>query len=310
MLQFQRWQRCVSSIIRLRRGWLMWKCKVKEKVELWLTHHVILGVYQRMCVRTNTCVFSYRRAGWSISVCSGESFGSDPVRMCSRFGLTASFYDPRQTAAGSTSQHPLTNILFMFSPTSSGWINNDRMFVYGWAIPLRNHIKSAPVIQRLCACFLDLTRAPGRLSSGTETGESHRSQEGCRHSHVSVSNTSCLLCAWRTSLSVSQLGQRLLLPAGPEIHDLSHATAVSRLASRVHPAFSRPHRVCVAVGVRARGSPDRVLCEDNVRAVYEALLGCMNDYSMDSRGDVGVWWVRTYLWCLRVQLWYKTPAKM
>ncbi|KAI7803484.1 putative tubulin-specific chaperone D [Triplophysa rosa] len=48
-------------------------------------------------------------------------------------------------------------------------------------------------------------------------------------------------------------------------------------------------QVCVAVGVRARGSPDRVLCEDNVRAVYEALLGCMNDYSTDSRGDVGVW---------------------
>lgn len=87
---------------------------------------------------------------------------------------------------------------------------------------------------RVCACFLDPTWAPGRLSNGTETGEFHRSQEGCRHSHVSVSNTACLLCAWRTSLGVSQLGRRLLLPAGPEIHDLSHATAVSRLALRVH----------------------------------------------------------------------------
>lgn len=48
-------------------------------------------------------------------------------------------------------------------------------------------------------------------------------------------------------------------------------------------------QVCVAVGVCARGSPDRVLCEDNIRAVYEALLGCMNDYSTDSRGDVGSW---------------------
>ncbi len=50
-------------------------------------------------------------------------------------------------------------------------------------------------------------------------------------------------------------------------------------------------RVCVAVGVCARGSPDRVLCEDNIRPVYEALLGCMNDYSTDSRGDVGAWYV-------------------
>lgn len=48
-------------------------------------------------------------------------------------------------------------------------------------------------------------------------------------------------------------------------------------------------QVCVSVGVRAQGSPDHVLCEDNIRAVYEALLGCMNDYSMDSRGDVGAW---------------------
>uniref|UniRef100_A0A8C1VQX6 Tubulin-specific chaperone D n=1 Tax=Cyprinus carpio TaxID=7962 RepID=A0A8C1VQX6_CYPCA len=50
-------------------------------------------------------------------------------------------------------------------------------------------------------------------------------------------------------------------------------------------------QVCVAVGVCAQGSPDRVLCEGNIRPVYEALLGCMNDYSMDSRGDVGAWYV-------------------
>lgn len=48
-------------------------------------------------------------------------------------------------------------------------------------------------------------------------------------------------------------------------------------------------QVCVAVGVCAQGRPDQVLCEDNISAVYEALLGCMNDYSTDSRGDVGAW---------------------
>uniref|UniRef100_A0A673JKL5 Tubulin-specific chaperone D n=1 Tax=Sinocyclocheilus rhinocerous TaxID=307959 RepID=A0A673JKL5_9TELE len=54
----------------------------------------------------------------------------------------------------------------------------------------------------------------------------------------------------------------------------------------------RPHNVSsaqVSVGVCAQGSPDRVLCEGNIRPVYEALLGCMNDYSTDSRGDVGAW---------------------
>lgn len=48
-------------------------------------------------------------------------------------------------------------------------------------------------------------------------------------------------------------------------------------------------QVCVAVGVCAQGRPDQVLCEDNISPVYEALLGCMNDYSTDSRGDVGAW---------------------
>ncbi|KAI4896653.1 hypothetical protein NFI96_000777, partial [Prochilodus magdalenae] len=48
-------------------------------------------------------------------------------------------------------------------------------------------------------------------------------------------------------------------------------------------------RVCVTAGVRAQGSPDCFLCEKNVATVYEALLDCMNDYTMDSRGDVGAW---------------------
>ncbi|XP_030646101.1 tubulin-specific chaperone D [Chanos chanos] len=48
-------------------------------------------------------------------------------------------------------------------------------------------------------------------------------------------------------------------------------------------------QVCVTVGVSAQGSPDSVLCAGNIRAVYEALLGCMSDYSTDSRGDVGAW---------------------
>lgn len=54
-------------------------------------------------------------------------------------------------------------------------------------------------------------------------------------------------------------------------------------------AASAMSQVCVAVGVCAQGRPDQVLCEDNISPVYEALLGCMNDYSTDSRGDVGAW---------------------
>ncbi|XP_027032322.1 tubulin-specific chaperone D [Tachysurus fulvidraco] len=54
-------------------------------------------------------------------------------------------------------------------------------------------------------------------------------------------------------------------------------------------AASALARVCVTVGVCAQASPDSAVCEGNVSGVYEALLECMNDYTTDSRGDVGSW---------------------
>ncbi|KAF4073649.1 hypothetical protein AMELA_G00245720 [Ameiurus melas] len=48
-------------------------------------------------------------------------------------------------------------------------------------------------------------------------------------------------------------------------------------------------RVCVTVGVCAQASPDSAVCEGNVSGVYETLFTCMNDYTTDSRGDVGAW---------------------
>ncbi|KAM4598518.1 tubulin-specific chaperone D [Polymixia lowei] len=48
-------------------------------------------------------------------------------------------------------------------------------------------------------------------------------------------------------------------------------------------------QVCVKAGVAAQGSPDSVLCAENVAEVYGALLGSMTDYTTDSRGDVGAW---------------------
>ncbi|XP_027968199.1 tubulin-specific chaperone D isoform X4 [Eumetopias jubatus] len=48
-------------------------------------------------------------------------------------------------------------------------------------------------------------------------------------------------------------------------------------------------RVCQTVGVRAGGAPDEVVCEENVSQIYCTLLGCLHDYTTDSRGDVGAW---------------------
>ncbi|XP_047565285.1 tubulin-specific chaperone D isoform X2 [Lutra lutra] len=48
-------------------------------------------------------------------------------------------------------------------------------------------------------------------------------------------------------------------------------------------------RVCQTVGVSTGGAPDEVVCEENVSQIYRTLLGCLHDYTTDSRGDVGVW---------------------
>uniref|UniRef100_A0A4W6G040 Tubulin-specific chaperone D n=1 Tax=Lates calcarifer TaxID=8187 RepID=A0A4W6G040_LATCA len=48
-------------------------------------------------------------------------------------------------------------------------------------------------------------------------------------------------------------------------------------------------QVCVKAGVCANGSPDSALCLENVAEVYGTLLESMNDYTTDSRGDVGAW---------------------
>ncbi|XP_018612847.2 tubulin-specific chaperone D [Scleropages formosus] len=48
-------------------------------------------------------------------------------------------------------------------------------------------------------------------------------------------------------------------------------------------------QVYATAGVSTQGSPDSFLCLNNVTKVYGALLDCMNDYTTDSRGDVGSW---------------------
>ncbi|CAH2292057.1 tubulin-specific chaperone D [Pelobates cultripes] len=47
--------------------------------------------------------------------------------------------------------------------------------------------------------------------------------------------------------------------------------------------------VCQTVGVQVDGSQDDDVCRENVSLIYNTLLGCMSDYTTDSRGDVGVW---------------------
>uniref|UniRef100_A0A4X2LIH1 Tubulin-specific chaperone D n=1 Tax=Vombatus ursinus TaxID=29139 RepID=A0A4X2LIH1_VOMUR len=48
-------------------------------------------------------------------------------------------------------------------------------------------------------------------------------------------------------------------------------------------------KICQTVGVKAEASEDDVICKENVYQIYDTFLDCMNDYTTDSRGDVGAW---------------------
>uniref|UniRef100_A0A667WI41 Tubulin-specific chaperone D n=1 Tax=Myripristis murdjan TaxID=586833 RepID=A0A667WI41_9TELE len=54
-------------------------------------------------------------------------------------------------------------------------------------------------------------------------------------------------------------------------------------------AEARRDAVKALAGACSSGSPDSVLCSENVTEVFGALLDSMNDYTTDSRGDVGAW---------------------
>ncbi|XP_053149234.1 tubulin-specific chaperone D [Hemicordylus capensis] len=48
-------------------------------------------------------------------------------------------------------------------------------------------------------------------------------------------------------------------------------------------------KVCLTVGVKGEGSPTEFVCKTNVAQIYNTLLDGLNDYTTDSRGDVGAW---------------------
>ncbi|KAF7659956.1 hypothetical protein LDENG_00290530 [Lucifuga dentata] len=77
------------------------------------------------------------------------------------------------------------------------------------------------------------------------------------------------------------------------LEGLQHTCNVSQkeasLTESRRDAVKAIAQVCVKAGVCAHGSPDSVLCSENVADVYGALLDSMNDYTTDSRGDVGAW---------------------
>jgi hypothetical protein len=49
--------------------------------------------------------------------------------------------------------------------------------------------------------------------------------------------------------------------------------------------------ICKTVGLDPEGSPADVICKNNLLDIYDALFIALTDYTSDSKGDVGAWYV-------------------
>ncbi|XP_012726480.2 tubulin-specific chaperone D isoform X1 [Fundulus heteroclitus] len=74
---------------------------------------------------------------------------------------------------------------------------------------------------------------------------------------------------------------------------LQHMCAVSQKEGKFtearRDAVASVAQVFLKAGVRPDGGPDSVLCSENIAEVMGFLLSSLNDYTSDSRGDVGAW---------------------
>lgn len=115
---------------------------------------------------------------------------------------------------------------------------------------------------------------------GSSAADQHRQREG-RHLYRGKERR-CQSCC-----SVSVCIDYQVISFGASIHSL--LTSCSCFGSFKEFLSLPLIRVCVKVGVCVHGSPDSVLCQENVAEVYGFLHNSMNDYMVDSRGDVGAW---------------------
>uniref|UniRef100_A0A3Q3AKH8 Tubulin-specific chaperone D n=1 Tax=Kryptolebias marmoratus TaxID=37003 RepID=A0A3Q3AKH8_KRYMA len=92
-----------------------------------------------------------------------------------------------------------------------------------------------------------------------------------------------------SALALGCLPRAMLHNKLKQVGSLNAHTSSGNFTEARRDAVRSIAQVCVKAGVRAGGAPDSVLCSENIADVYGVLLSSLNDYTSDSRGDVGAW---------------------
>ena len=51
------------------------------------------------------------------------------------------------------------------------------------------------------------------------------------------------------------------------------------------------YSICDTVGIDADGSPQNSICKGNIDEIYDAYLAGLQDYTINTQGDAGAWYV-------------------
>ncbi|XP_060071725.1 tubulin-specific chaperone D-like [Ylistrum balloti] len=107
----------------------------------------------------------------------------------------------------------------------------------------------------------------------------------------------------KSPVEISRMGYSLAIGALPKffiknklrgiLSGLMGATRVTekekKWAESRRDAIKAITGVCKSVGVDKDGDQSQVLCSQNISEVYDTFFSAMQDYTLDSRGDVGAW---------------------
>ncbi|KAI5607304.1 tubulin-specific chaperone D [Silurus asotus] len=175
----------------------------------------------------------------------------------------------------------LSRMPFKDDPVIDGWKS-----LIDDSLNAKQSIQEAAVSALAALCQEYYQLQPGKADTHTQEQFVSRYLLGLRSAEVQL-RCGCALALG--SLPVFMIHNRLQQVLDGLQNACRYTQKEDGFAESRRDAASALAQVCVSVGVCAQASPDSAVCEENVNGVYEALLECMNDYTTDSRGDVGSW---------------------
>nr|XP_020641570.1 tubulin-specific chaperone D [Pogona vitticeps]XP_020641571.1 tubulin-specific chaperone D [Pogona vitticeps]XP_020641572.1 tubulin-specific chaperone D [Pogona vitticeps] len=183
----------------------------------------------------------------------------------------------------------LSKMPFRKDPIIDGWqwlINDSLRCLHLVSSNARHQIKESAVSALAALC---------NEYYCTEGGEANPAQQDeLVNQYISSlqSHEEMIRCGF--SLALGALPKFLLKGKLKEVLEgLKRVTFISpetvSFAESRRDALKAIAQVSLTVGVKGEGSPAEFVCKNNIGQIYSILLDGLNDYTTDSRGDVGAW---------------------